>query len=93
MNMNQTDAQSSLDDFSKWKEFLGNRVDQAQAVGMSDQQIADTAFRIGNYLSDKIDPKNPQERLLKQLWDAGDKNDQQALARMMTQLVQKQARH
>jgi L-lysine 2,3-aminomutase len=93
MNMNQTDAQAALDDFSKWKEFLGNRVDQAQAAGMSEQQIADTAYRIGNYLSDKIDPKNPQERLLKQLWEAGDKNDQHALARMMTQMVQKHTSH
>lgn len=90
MNMNHTDAHAALDDFSKWKAFLGDRVDQAQAVGMSDQQVADTAFRMGNYLSDKIDPKNPQERLLKQLWDSGDKNDQHALARMMVQMVEKQ---
>ncbi|BCJ88013.1 DUF3243 domain-containing protein [Effusibacillus dendaii] len=79
---------SVLDDFSRWKEFLGNKVEQAHAVGMNDQQIADVAVRMGEYLANKVDPENPQERLLKQLWDTNP-DQKENLARMMVNLVSK----
>lgn len=90
---NATPDPSVIQDFSKWKEFLGDRVDQAQSVGMSDQQIADVAFRMGNFLSDKIDPKNVQNRLLKQMWEVSSKEDQKALARIVVSLVQQPTTH
>lgn len=78
-----------LDNFDKWKEFLGTQVDRAQAMGMSDQQITKAASNIGDYLAHKIDPKNPQERLLKQMWDICDEQEQQTMARVMVRLADK----
>jgi hypothetical protein len=80
---------SVLENFDRWKEFLGERVDQAQDAGMSMDQIQNVAYRMGDFLANKVDPKNPQERLLKDLWEASDENDQKALARMMINLSQK----
>jgi hypothetical protein len=80
---------SVLENFDRWKEFLGERVDQAQEAGMSMDQIQNVAYRMGDFLANKVDPKNPQERLLKDLWDSGDENDQKSLARMMINLAQK----
>ncbi|GIM47079.1 hypothetical protein DNHGIG_26280 [Collibacillus ludicampi] len=80
---------SVLENFDRWKEFLGERVDQAQDAGMSMDQIQNVAYRMGDFLANKVDPKNPQERLLKDLWEASDENDQKALARMMINLAQK----
>ncbi|PWI58072.1 DUF3243 domain-containing protein [Sulfoacidibacillus thermotolerans] len=79
-----------LDDFSTWREFLGDHVKHAESLGISEERIDDAAFRLGNYLADKIDPKNPQQRLLKQMWDASPKEDQRALARIMVNMVSKQ---
>jgi hypothetical protein len=76
--------------FEKWKQFLGERVDQAQRTGMSDEVISKLAFNIGEFLTNQIDPKNTEERLLKELWDAGDEQDKKALARMMIKLVDKE---
>jgi hypothetical protein len=78
-----------LGSFDKWKEFLGTQVDRAQAMGMSDEQITNVASHIGDYLSNKVDPKNPQERLLKQLWEVCDDKEQQTLARAMVRLSDK----
>jgi hypothetical protein len=78
---------SVLDNFRDWKEFLGDRVSQAKSAGMETETISNVAYQIGEYLSAKVDPKNEQERLLKQLWDAGDENQQHALASMMVKLV------
>lgn len=78
-----------LDNFDKWKEFLGTQVDRAQAMGMSEDQIANAASRIGDFLSNKVDPKNPQERLLKQMWEVCDEGEQKTMARIMVRLSDK----
>lgn len=79
---------SVLDNFRDWKEFLGDRVNQAMQSGMESETMQNMAYQIGDYLSQQVDPKNDQERLLKQLWDAGDEQQQRALASMMLKLVQ-----
>lgn len=83
---------SVLDNFSDWKEFLGDRVSQAKASGMESETITNVAYQIGDYLAQKVDPKNDQERLLKQLWEAGDEEQQRALASLMVKLVQNPAK-
>ncbi len=90
-NMTNTDVDPALlADFGKWKEFLGDKIDQAHSAGMSNQQIADTAVKFGSYLANKVDPKNVQERLLKQMWDVSSKEEQHTLARIIINLVQGQ---
>ncbi|HZG14622.1 MAG TPA: DUF3243 domain-containing protein [Candidatus Bathyarchaeia archaeon] len=79
---------SVLDNFGDWKEFLGDRVNQAKQSGMESETITNVAYQIGDYLAAKVDPKNDQERLLKQLWEAGDEEQQRALASLMVKLVQ-----
>jgi hypothetical protein len=79
---------SILDNFRDWKEFLGERVEQAKQAGMESETLQNVAYQIGDYLAGQVDPKNDQERLLKQLWDAGDTEQQKALASMMVKLVQ-----
>ncbi|AKF94633.1 DUF3243 domain-containing protein [Brevibacillus laterosporus] len=78
---------SVLDNFSDWKGFLSERVQQATQAGMNSDTIQNVAYQIGGYLADQVDPKNEQERLLKQLWDAGDDEQRRALASVMVKLV------
>ncbi|MED2006888.1 DUF3243 domain-containing protein [Brevibacillus borstelensis] len=79
---------SVLDNFRDWKAFLGERVEQAKQAGMERDTLQNVAYQIGGYLAEQVDPKNDQERLLKQLWDAGDEEQQKALASLMVKLVQ-----
>lgn len=73
--------------FDRWKEFLGDRVEQAEKAGMSEETVSKLAFQIGEFLSDKIDPENKEERVLKELWDAGDEQEKRTLARLMVKLA------
>lgn len=73
--------------FEKWKEFLKDRVDQAEQMGMSDEVISKLAYHIGDFLADKVDPKNSEERILKDLWEAGTEEEQKTLAKLMVKLV------
>lgn len=83
---------SVLDNFQDWKHFLGDRVGQAVSAGMDNDTIKNVAYQIGGYLAEQVDPKNDQERLLKQLWEAGDEQQKHALATMMVKLVQTDAK-
>lgn len=76
-----------LESFEQWKDFLSRQVTQAKSAGASENSIVDAATRIGNFLSDKVDPKNREQRLLKELWDRGDQNERHALAGMVTKMV------
>lgn len=80
---------SVLDNFEQWKDFLGDRLQQAKQQGLNQQVISDVAYQIGDYLAKQVDPKNPEERLLSDLWSVADEQEQHAIANMMVKLVQK----
>lgn len=79
---------SVLDNFEQWKDFLGDRLQQAQTEGMNEQLATEMAYRIGDYLAEQVQPQNAEERLLKQLWELGNEQEQHALAHLMVKLVQ-----
>lgn len=78
-----------LETFDKWKSFLSQRVEQAQKTGMSEDMISKLAYQIGEFLDDKVDPKNGEERLLKELWDVSDEEERKTMARIMVKFVEK----
>ncbi|HEY3364111.1 MAG TPA: DUF3243 domain-containing protein [Symbiobacteriaceae bacterium] len=77
----------NLESFDQWKEFLSKQVNQAENAGAAKEAIVNTATRIGNFLADKVDPKNREQRLLKELWDRGSQDERHALASMITKMV------
>ncbi|MDP5273507.1 DUF3243 domain-containing protein [Chengkuizengella axinellae] len=77
-----------LETFDKWKHFLADRVEQAKKAGMGEDTISKLAFQIGEFLDDKVDPKNPEERLLKELWDVGNEEERKTMSKLMVKLVE-----
>ncbi|EJY55496.1 uncharacterized protein DUF3243 [Alicyclobacillus sacchari] len=80
---------SVLDSFDKWREFLGEHVDKAQAMGFSDEQISNVAKKMGEFLADKVDPKNDEQRLLKEMWDSANEQERNAIASVMVKMADK----
>ena len=80
---------SVLTDFKTWKSFLGERVKEAKKSGMSEETISKLAFEIGEFLDRRVDPKNDEQRVLKELWDVGDEEDRRTIARLMVKWVEK----
>ncbi|WP_077621907.1 DUF3243 domain-containing protein [Sediminibacillus massiliensis] len=79
---------SVLENFESWKDFLGDRLHQAQGQGMSQNAINDLAFEIGGYLSKQVNAQNDQEAVLRDMWNAASKEEQHAIANIMVKLVQ-----
>ncbi|HYK74864.1 MAG TPA: DUF3243 domain-containing protein [Pseudoneobacillus sp.] len=80
---------SVLDNWQQWKDFLGERLNQAESEGMNKGVVNDLAYQIGDYLAAQVDPKNEQERILADLWSVATEEEQHAIASMMVKLVQK----
>lgn len=80
-----------LRNFDTWKKFLGERVVQAEKMGMSEDVISKLAYEIGDFLDEKVDPQNPSNRTLKELWDVGNQEERQTIARLMVKLAKKNA--
>ncbi|MFC7441541.1 DUF3243 domain-containing protein [Laceyella putida] len=76
-----------LENFDQWKEFLSNRVHQAEKLGMDRETITDLAYQIGDYLAKDVDPQNVQERLLADLWSVANEEEQRTMANLMVKLV------
>ena len=79
---------SVLDNWGQWKDFLGERLNQAQEQGMNQNIISDIAFQVGDYLAKNVDAKNDQEKVLADLWSVASPEEQHAIANMMVKLVQ-----
>jgi nuclear transport factor 2 (NTF2) superfamily protein len=76
-----------LSTYDKWKQFLGERVQNARQAGMNDTTIQKLATEIGDFLAQKVDPKNDEERVLQELWAVSDENERKVLAGVMMKLV------
>lgn len=77
-----------LSNFDTWKKFLGDRVAAAKNAGIGEDTIAKLAFEIGEFLDNKVDPKNEEERVLKELWDVGSESERHCMASLMVKLAE-----
>ncbi|MCM3782893.1 DUF3243 domain-containing protein [Neobacillus mesonae] len=80
-----------VSNYDAWKKFLGERVVQAEKLGMSQDVINKLAFEIGDFLDEKVDPANHSNRALKELWDVGDDEERRTIAKLMVKLAKKNA--
>ena len=79
-------ARTNWDD---WKKYLGHMVEFAEELGMSADRIKNMAAQAGDLLAQHVPPANPEQRVLKELWDAADENEQTVLAGLMTKLAKR----
>ncbi|MFX3616687.1 MAG: DUF3243 domain-containing protein [Sporolactobacillus sp.] len=77
----------AIENWERWKDFLGDKVEQAEKLGMNEQTLEIFAKKIGDYLSRNVDPKTEQERVMSDLWRVADDSERHNLARLMLKLV------
>ncbi len=82
----QVDQQVS-GSWEEWKSQLADAVKLGQSMNLSPEQLAQRAEQVGDFLARNVDPKNPEQKVLKELWQAADEKDQQAIARTLIKLV------
>jgi hypothetical protein len=77
----------TLSDWGKWKSTLAKAVNIGEAVGLEENTIDKMAYKVGNMLSAAVDPENREERVLQELWKAGDDGDRKVLAKLVVNMT------
>ena len=90
MDLKQVDTLSHWD---KWKDALGKAVNLGEKAGLSQNTIDSIGTKVGAFLAANVDPENREQRLLQELWRAGDDQDRKALTKMLVNMVQRENRH
>jgi hypothetical protein len=60
------------DSFEDFRQQLHTQVERAQQLGVPRDDVVAGAKHIGQWLSQQVAPKNPEQRLLKELWQVSD---------------------
>ena len=88
--LNQMDAEKKediLENFNRFKMYLSDKVSKGESLGLNEEQLAKTTEFVANYLSKHEEPRNREQYLLQELWNAGDKEEQHSLAHLLLKMV------
>ncbi len=78
------------DSFAEFKDSLSQKLDMAHHAGASRGTILNAAKDFTVWLAAEVDPKNPEQRLLKELWEVADDNERNALVNLLVKFMDRQ---
>ena len=78
-----------LENFNQFKQYLSEKIELGEKMGLSDEKLAKTTELIANYLAQHENPRNREEKILMELWSSGSKEQQHTLAHMLLEMVRK----
>lgn len=77
------------DQFQQFARELSQRIQAAQQAGMSQQDIKARAQQIGDWLAQEVAPRTPEQRLLKEMWQVANQQEQEAIASSLVKVIQR----
>ncbi|WP_110113143.1 DUF3243 domain-containing protein [Bacillus sp. CGMCC 1.16541] len=86
-NMGDEKKDEILTNFDRFKHYLGDKVHKGEKLGLNEEQLAKGAEKIGDYLAKYEEPRNREEKLLQELWKAGNQEERHKLAHILVKLV------
>ncbi|MCZ2260839.1 DUF3243 domain-containing protein [Sporosarcina sp. G11-34] len=78
-----------LENFNQFKQYLAEKVELGENMGLSEEKLAKTTEIVANYLAKHENPRNREENILMELWNSGSKEEQHTLAHMLLKMVRK----
>lgn len=82
----QFDLQKANSNWQSWKSYLGKAVEFAEELGISKERINKLAFHAGELLAENIPPSNPEQKVMKELWEGATQEEKEVIARLMTKI-------
>ena len=78
-----------LENFNRFKQYLSEKVELGENMGLSEEKLAKTTELVANYLANHEEPRNREEKVLMELWKSGSKEEQHMLSHMLLEMVRK----
>jgi len=87
--INEEEKDQILENFNQFKQYLYDKVELGENMGLSEEKLAKTTEIVANYLANHEQPRNREEKLLMELWKSGSKEDQRLLSHLLLEMVRK----
>lgn len=88
-NLDSEQKDSILENFDRFKQYLLEKIEIGESMGLSDDKLAKATELVANYLAKHEEPRNREEHLLMELWKSGSKEEQQSLSHMILEMIKK----
>lgn len=87
--INEEEKDKILENFNQFKQYLSEKIELGEKMGLSEERLAKITESIANYLAKHEEPRNREEHLLMELWQSGEKEEQHMLAHMLLNMIRK----
>lgn len=78
-----------LKDWETWKQTVSEAIKTARKLGMPDKLIEVASVKVGDFLTRRICAESPEEKLIKELWDAGSADERKVLGKLLFKVMDK----
>lgn len=85
--MNPEKKDEILQNFDAFRSYLAKRIEMAEHLGLDEEQLAYLAQKVAGYLAKHEEPRNREEMLLQELWNAGTEEEQHMLSHLLVKLA------
>lgn len=87
--LNKEEKDSILQNFDNFRNYLSDKVEFGENMGLSDNKLAKATEFVANYLAKHEEPRNREEHLLMELWKAASKEEQEVFSQMLLKMIKK----
>ncbi|KXS44937.1 MULTISPECIES: DUF3243 family protein [unclassified Candidatus Frackibacter] len=77
-----------LESFKSFRNFLAKQVGMAEKMGVSDNSLSKATNRLADFLADNVEPRNKEEKILKELWAVASEEEQSTLAKLILRMIE-----
>ncbi|MCE7791244.1 DUF3243 domain-containing protein [Salipaludibacillus sp. CUR1] len=88
--MSPDKKQEILDSFDEFQNYLNDKIQKGEKLGLSEEQLAKGAERVAEYLKNHEEPKNTEEKLLQEMWKVSDDDEKHKMAHTLVKLAKKE---
>ena len=81
------DKDQILENFNSFKQYLSEKVELGEKMGLSEEKLVKTTEIVASYLANHEEPRNREEKVLMELWKSGSEEEQRMLSQMLLNMV------
>lgn len=87
--LNSEEKDTILRSFDNFRNYLSEKIEFGENMGLSDNKLAKATEFVANYLAKHEEPRNREEHLLMELWKAASKEEQEVFSQMLLKMIKK----
>ncbi|TVP87114.1 MAG: DUF3243 family protein [Alkalicoccus sp.] len=89
-NVSEDQKKDILESFQGFMDYLNKQVNRGEKIGLGEEQLAKGAERVAEHLKNHEEPRNPEEKLLQELWKSAEEEEKRHIARALVRLSKKE---